>query len=369
MRVLHLIKSMGRGGAETLLASSHAASRTHGVEPSYGYFLPWKSAVADELRQAGATVTCFPATSTARMAARLFDVAHHIRRAGVDVVHCHLPSAASMGRIAARIVGVPVVYTEHNLQERYHPFTRAANLATWTAQDHVIAVSDEVRRSIPPATARLVPVTVIENGVDTGRFQRNLAGGARVRHELGIDDGAPVVGTVAVFRRQKRLDVWLAAAARIADVVPGARFILVGDGPERQALAALGARLTLTGRLHFVGLRIDVRDYLSAMDVFVSSSAYEGMPVAMLEAMACGLPVVATRVAGNIDVVDDGATGLLVDEGDPDALARSAIAALQPGAASVLGENARRVAEQRFSTARMSAELADVYRSVVSDHR
>ncbi|MDX1383093.1 MAG: glycosyltransferase, partial [Thermoanaerobaculia bacterium] len=172
--------------------------------------------------------------------------------------------------------------------------------------------------------------------------------------------GDVVVGTVAVLRRQKRLDLWLQAARSIAAAARAARCLFGGVGPRaddvRRAAAPLGDRVVLTG------LRSDVPELLAAMDVFVSSSQFEGLPLALLEAMAAGLPVVATAVGGVPEVVTE-ACGRLVAFGavEPLAVAVTELIA-EPAARRALGAAGRRRVEERFSVGRMAAELEACYR-------
>jgi hypothetical protein len=208
--VLHLIKSLGLGGAENLLLATARARCGHagpdGVRYSFAYFLPWKDALAGPIREAGGEVTCFPSPGSAAVLARWPSVAAHLKRHRIDLVHCHLPLAGVAGRLAGALAQVPVVYTEHNLLERYHPLTRRVSLATWRFQRAVVAVSDEVAgsiaRHVPARTAARVPVRTVLNGVPVDRLRRDPEAGAAVRRELGIPPEAPVVGQVAVFRRQ-----------------------------------------------------------------------------------------------------------------------------------------------------------------------
>lgn len=366
LRVCHLIKGLGRGGAERLLPQL-ARARGEGLELSVGYFLPHKDALVGELEAAGCAVDCFGARSPAGILARVPAVARWLAASGADLVHAHLPLAGVAARLAGRRAGVPVIYTEHNLQERYHPLTRRANLATWRLQRAVVAVSDEVAASIARHAPAGVPVTVVRNGIEVGPVDEgaDAAAGRAVREAHGIAPEAPVVGTVAVFRRQKRLDLWLAAARRIADREPAARFVLVGDGPLRSGIEELAARLGLTGRTVFAGLQEEVGPYLAALDVYLSTSEFEGLPLALLEAMAAGRAVAVTAVGGVAEAVVDGESGVVRPFDEVDALADDAAALLaEPVRRTELGAAARRRVAERFGIRRMAAELEALYHRV-----
>jgi len=370
LRVFHLIKSLGRGGAEVLLVETLRCADRDAFELAYGYFLPWKDALVGELEAEGAEVTCFRAASRARILSKVRAVARHLRAWEADVVHCHLPLAGVVGRMAGWLAGVPVVYTEHNLQERYHGLTRRTNRATWRLQRHVVAVSEDVAASARRACGTAVPITVVRNGVAVERFRRDPGAGARVRAELGIAPETVVLGTVAVFRVQKRLDRWLEAAARIRAAVSGAKFVFVGDGPLRGEVEGWIRARGLQGAVHLVGLQDDVRPYLAAMDLYLISSSFEGLPVALLEAMAAGLPVVATAVGGIPEVVEPGVSGRLVQDGDVAGLAEAAIAlAGAPELRARMGAAGRERVTASFSMARMTRELEGIYRGVVGSAR
>ncbi len=288
-----------------------------------------------------------------------------LRDRGADLVHAHLPLAGVAARLAGRIAGTPVIYTEHNLQERYHPLTRRANLATWRLQKAAVAVSAEVAESIARHAPAGVPVRVVRNGIETG--PPDEAGGRAVRAALGVPPGVPLIGTVAVFRRQKRLDHWLEAARRIADRRPDARFAIVGDGPLRPEVEASAARLGLSGRLAFPGLQEDVRPWLAALDLYLMTSEFEGLPLALLEAMAAGRAVAVTGVGGVPEAVIDGESGVVRPFGDVAGLADAAQALLaDPERRTRLGAAARRRVETSFGIRRMAAELESLYREVLS---
>ncbi len=366
MRVLHLIKGLGRGGAEMLLPS---LIRGGAPEYSYsvGYFLPWKDALVPELQAMGVLVDRFTARGPIGMMAQVPAVARFVRRNRFDLIHAHLPLAGVVGRLAGRLASVPVVYTEHNLQERYHPLTRGLNSRTWRFQSAVIAVSGEVEESARRQNGSAVPIYVVRNGIEIPPEIESNASRERVRRDLGIGPAAPVVGTVAVFRTQKRLDNWLTAAAAIAREVPDVHFLLVGDGPVRGELEQSVLSLGIADRVHFAGLTDDVPRYLGAMDVYLMSSEFEGLPLALLEAMAAGLPVVATAVGGIPEVVDHEVSGFLVRPGDTIALAGSVVRLLEGHRlAKSIGKTGRMVVEDRFGIQRMARELEAVYRGVTA---
>ncbi len=369
-RIFHLIKGLGRGGAEVLLSEGLQRADRRRFVYGYGYLLPWKNQLVSALEEQDAPVTCFDVKRPFHMLPAVFRVARHLRRWQADVVHCHLPLTGVVGRLAGRLARVPVVYTEHNLMERYHPLTRRANRWTWGSQSMVVAVSAEVIESIERHVNGSVPLRVVLNGIRFDGFQPRLDSRLEVRQRLGIPPTAPVVGTVAVFRRQKRLDLWLTTARQALEQRPDLHFILVGDGPMRGELERLVPSLGLEGQVHFVGLQEQTQPFFSAMDVFLMSSRFEGLPLALLEAMAAELPVVATAVGGVPEVVVDGKTGVLVPPDEPAEAAEALLKLLsEPEGRKTMGRAGRERVEAQFSMARMVRELESIYLEVLARRR
>lgn len=348
-----------------LLADGPARSDPTEFQYAFGYFVPWKNALASEISQRIGPVVCFEAASAVAMLRSTWRVARQIREFGADLVHCHMPLASVVGRIAGALAGVPVISTEHNVLERYHPATRVATLATWGMQKHVLAVSEEVARSIARHANSSVFVTVVRNGVSLERFAP-AADPVRSRRDLGLPERSPVVGTIAIFRSQKRLDIWLRAAARIAEAVPDARFVLVGDGPLRADVEREIDAQGLRQKVLLPGLQEDVRPFLRAMDVYMIASDFEGLPVALLEAMATGVIPVSTAVGGIGEVISE-ECGVLVPRGDPEGLARAVngLVGKTPGERTQMKMAARSRIAAEFGTEGMMRQIESVYRQVL----
>jgi glycosyltransferase involved in cell wall biosynthesis len=226
-----------------------------------------------------------------------------------------------------------------------------------------------VAASIAPAIADDVPVEVVTHGIDTGTL-RPADGETRraARAALGIDADAPVVGTVGNFTVKKDQARLLDAAARLVDEHPGLRVVLVGDGPLEHELRAHAERLGLADATVFTGSRDDVYALLPAFDLFALSSRFEGLPIALLEAMACGVPPVVTRVGGIPEVVTDGRDGVLVDPGDTEGLATALGKLLaDPTRRHELATNAAERA-RAFDLAHAVRRIEAVYDRALSTH-
>lgn len=336
-RVLMLTKGLGRGGTERLIVGAARLADRACVELEVAYLLPWKDAFVPDLEALGTPVHCLDAPRTAGLgwARRLRAL---VRDREIDLVHTHMPLPASVARVALPGRRPAFVHTEHNMWGRYRPPTRWANAATYRRNARAIAVSDGVAASIRSS----VPVEVIVHGTDPRLVVRGDAARAAARTALDLPADALVVGSVGNFTAKKDQATLLRAfaprPARGRDVV----LVLVGLGPLEDDLRALAVELGIGDRVRFPGSRDDVFALLPAFDVFALSSRFEGLPIALLEAMASGVAPVATRVGGIPEVITDADDGLLVDPGDPGALARALDRVLGDDALrGRLGEHAR----------------------------
>jgi glycosyltransferase involved in cell wall biosynthesis len=352
-----------------LLAEGLKCADRDRFEFGYGYFLPWKSALADPIRREGVPVTCFGQRTRFGILRSARVVADAVRDWSADVVHCHLPLAGVVGSRVARRISVPIVYTEHNVLERYHWLTRALTVAAYADFDAAVAVSDEVATSIARRVRARTRVEVIENGIDTDTFSAHGRSKAEARRQIGMPEEASVIGTVAGFRRQKALGDWLDAAAMIRARDPRARFVVVGDGPLRGELEEHRGALGLDECVSFEGSQTDVRPFLRAMDVYMMSSVHEGLPLALLEAMSMGVPVVSTTAGGVPSVLREGVDGFLVAPGASQDLADRVVRLLgAPEERERLGMAGRERVRERFGMQRMQKRLEDLYRGVVHGH-
>jgi glycosyltransferase involved in cell wall biosynthesis len=342
--ILLLIKGLGRGGAEQILVSSARQGDRSKFRYEVGYLLPWKDAFVPELTASGIPVHCLQGAHEGRWLLRLRST---IAARRVDLVHVHSPVPAIGARLSlAR--SMPIVYTEHNVWQRYHWATRWGNLLTYPRNAHVFAVSDNVRSSIRyPSGLRFREMPAVEtlyHGPDHQALPLDAEDG--VRQELGIPLGAPVIGTVANLKPHKGLSYLLRAATMVRDSLPGARFVIVGQGPLERELRATARDLDLDEAVIFTGFRDDVGRIVSIFDLFVLPSLHEGLSLALIEAMFLGKPAVVTSVGGLPEVVRDGEEGFLVPPADPVALARQIISLLSdPTLLESFGLQARRRAE------------------------
>jgi len=289
-----------------------------------------------------------------------------LRAQRFDIVHTNGSPDGWALTAALRSTRLPavVVRTRHNLKRiRRDPVNR------WfysSATDHVVAVSTAIRRHVlASGICAASQVTVIHPALDLDAFVPGAAPREEMRRELGLDNGQLVVGTSARLEVQKGIDFLLRAFQRIVQRQPQARLVIAGHGKQRQALEALARELGLAGRARFCGFRSDIPAVLAALDVFALTSRTEGFGVALAEAMAVGLPAIATRVDGVMDIVSDGVDGVLVDYGDVAGLADALVRLLRdPDERRRLGAAASRRA-RAFSPEATAKRHEELYRELL----
>lgn len=265
-----------------------------------------------------------------------------------DIVHTFLLTGSLYGRFAAMMARVPVIIgTEVNVYEKKRPMHALAERWLMRDTDAVVASAESVRDFyIQQVKADPWKVEVIYNAVDWAQLQTTVDRD-ELRASVDVPAGAPLLTIIARLTEQKGHRILLDAMAR-PDLAQ-AHLLVVGDGPLREALERQASGLGLSARVRFVGARRDLGNILAATDVFVMPSFWEGLPLAMVLAMGAGLPVVATRVAGIPEVVQDGVTGLLVPPGDSSELGAALSRVVNDDTARVLlGQAARTFVRPRF---------------------
>ncbi|QOI98897.1 MAG: glycosyltransferase [Flammeovirgaceae bacterium] len=331
----------------------------------YIYFLPWKNQMVDALKQAGGKVTCLDAANNIQIIRNVNQVKKYIVQHNIVLIHCHLPWAGFVGRIIHRQIGIPVVYTEHNKQERYHFVTRCMNRLTFNWQTMAVGVSGDVTESIQRNIKPHIRVAEIPNGVNTEFFQRDETARRLTRERLGIPNNAIVIGTLAVFRFQKRLKEWLDVFYQVSQDNPNLYGIMVGDGPLKEELLEHRRRLNLDKKVVMPGLQTDVKPWYSAMDIFMMTSVFEGLPVALLEAMSMQCAIATTNAGGVKQIVCNHKDGIVVPVEDW----KDLIEVIEQLAANdekriALSKAARARVTEAFNLKRMVWELEDLYRSL-----
>jgi glycosyltransferase involved in cell wall biosynthesis len=341
LRVVHLLKGLGRGGAERLVVDHVTFGDRSAFAYEVAYLLPAKDALVEDIRRTGSPVHCLHAIfeHDLRWAVRLRRL---VRDREIDILHVHSPFVAGVGRLALRRLRRKphVVYTLHNRSDSHRKRTRMIDRSTVGFDALDIAVSANVRASLPRGLRSRFEV--LHHGVDLTALRAMMGERGATRAELGLGADEVVVSTIANLRATKDHRTLLQAAARVVERAPHARFLIVGQGPLEHEIRRLHQVLGLGERVRLLGMRDDVPRVLAASDVFTLSSRFEGLPVALMEALALELPVVATDVGGIPELVTDGVEGLLVPPRRPDLLADALIAVIEdPVRRAAMGDAAR----------------------------
>lgn len=319
IRVLWLIKGLGPGGAEQLLLSSAHVADHERFEYSVAFLRGDKTHLVGALEAEGVSARRIPLGP-----ARIGWI-WHLRKLMTDhdIVHAHSPLLAGIARLVKwtlpRARRPLTVSTEHNVWGNFSRPTRFLNAATVSLDERRWAVSNEVQRSMWGNLGRRAEVLV--HGIVHDGTRPDAGTRERVRASLRLAPQDVVAITVANLRREKDYPNLLLAAKQALDGNPLLHVLAVGQGPLEEEVRRIHDDLGLGDRVQLLGYRTDVKDLLQAADVFILASAFEGLPVSIMEAMAAGLPVVATAVGGVPEAVSDRVTGLLVSPRDSTAFA------------------------------------------------
>ncbi len=367
IRVVTLVDSLGTGGGEQMAVQTTALldpdrfERTLCVTrtPSEDESPEFISASAEKLRLAGVRIIQLRRGSPANLVAWA-PLLRMLRSERVDVLHSHKFGANVWAAPLGRLAGVPLIVAhEHSWSFEGRPLRRFLDRELIARGATVIlCVSREDRRrmieieKIPPDRIVVIPNGIPDLPQPTGRDLRSA---------LGVAPEAPVVGAVSMLRPEKGIDVLIRAAATLKQGFPDLRVLVAGDG-DRATYEALIRSLDLEEAVHLLGVRTDVPDLLDAFQVAVSCSEREGSPLSVIEYMAAARPIVATRVGGVPDLIEDGVHGLLVKPHDPAALA-AAIGALlrDPLRAAEMGRRASERQSREFTLQATIARLEDLY--------
>jgi glycosyltransferase involved in cell wall biosynthesis len=368
MRILFLSTSMGMGGADSQLLSAAHGMRSRGHEVRI-VSLTRLGPMGLEAQRAGIPTESLEMRRGVPDPRGLVRLARLVRSWRPDVLHSHMVHANLMARVLRLITPVPVmVSTIHNIYEGGRLWMAAYQL-TNALVDHVTIVSQAaadrfVRERIVPRSL----LTVIPNGVDTEQFRRiSRETGRSVRQSLGLEQEF-VWLAVGRFEIAKDYPNMLRGFSRVRERFPHAVLLLVGRGSLQSETERLAQSLALGSGVRFLGVRDDVAQVMSAADGYVMSSAWEGMPMVLLEAAAAGLPIVATRVGGNHEVVRDGESGFVVPPRDHEVLGRAMLQLMELSETErrSMGDRGRDVIRAHYGLNRVVERWEELYRDVLA---
>ncbi|MFN8224346.1 MAG: glycosyltransferase family 4 protein [Gaiellales bacterium] len=382
-RVLRVIARLNVGGPALHVAYLSSGLVEHGYETTLvaGEIAHGEESMERVASERGVSIVRLPGlsreVSPLRDLVSVWRLAALIRRVRPDVVHTHTAKAGAVGRAAVTLAGhrgIVVVHTFHGHVLRGYFGTlgslvfRAIETALARVSDRLVAVSPEVRDEL--VALKVAPrekFEVVRLGIDLEPRVRFAGDRDEERRRLGIPNGKFVVGWFGRMTAVKRTDDLLTTLAGLRERGVDALLLLVGDGTDRAALEQRAHDLGIARSCLFLGYQEDVARWYAVCDAVVLTSANEGTPVTIIEALAAGRPVVSTNVGGVADVVDEGETGFLVRPGDTHALAeRLSVLADDPARARLMGETGRARVLERYAVSRLVGDVDALYRRLLS---
>lgn len=363
-----LITDLAFGGAELLVVRLAAGLQARGWQVRVISMMP-PQAFEEELRSAGIMVESLEMKKGIPNPAALFKLLRLLRSRRPDVVHSHMFHANLLARISRKPAGVPVlISTIHNMYEGRR-WRELANRYTATLSDVTTIISRKSgERMVRVGAISRERLKVIPNGVDTVRYSRSEAARKELRGQLDDARDSFVWLAVGRFAEAKDHANMIRAYQRTRQARGDTLLLLVGEGGLRKQAEDLAEGLGLSGQVRFLGVRNDIPALMSAADAYLMSSSWEGMPLVLLEAASCRLPVVATDVGGNSEVVADGTTGFLVPPKDPEKLAAAMLRLMEltDGERQYMGLAGRKYVEEHYSLDRMTDRWEELYYELIN---
>lgn len=363
--ILHVIDTTGPGGAETVFVELASSLR------EYGYrnlaLIRGSGWVHDELIRRGVEVVLLDCKGSFHVAF-LHSLITLLRAERIDLIHAHLLGSNVYCSLAGFLTATPVIATFHGSVDIRggEKFSTAKFWSISLGSRFVVAVTERLRHDLLSCTSLWASkLRVIYNGIDTAYFSRKPM--ADLRASLGVPEGALLIGALGNVRPAKAYQVAVRAIRHLRDDGVDAHFAIAGQGagPLLDELKQCCLRLGLENRVHLLGYVSDAAGFLASIDLFMLSSVSEGHPLALTQAMAMGLPIIATR-CGVEEIIEHQVTGWLVEKDNPRALADAVSYLIQhPDVAHGMGEHARQAARLRYDTSTMRHAYLNIYKTVL----
>ncbi len=362
MKILHLISSSGLFGAENVLLTLAKCFNKEGARAVVGAIRDSRNPRVELIEKAkgeGLPVAVFDSRGRFDLGT-VAKLIRYIKENAIDVLHTHNYKSDTIGLLAAKLTGRPLVATAHGFTEVTQTvgfYEELDRFLLKTFFDRVVVVTDKVLPHCPVFKKR-----VISNGLDASKFLPDPKAAEAVRKEFNIRPGDFVIGTIGRLSKEKNQLMLLEAAVDLVYTHPSVKFLIVGEGPEEYSLKHFVQNKNIADKIVFTGLIRDVVPVYQTMDAFVLSSVTEGVPLTILEAMASRVPVVATRVGGIPEIIEDGKTGFLVASKDVQALkAKLENLIRDRGLGQQLAEAGFHFVKQEYSLEKMCESYRKVY--------
>ncbi len=375
-RVLHPITRLIIGGAQenTMYTAAMLDKSRFQTSVVSGPQTGSEGSLIEEVRARGVPLSILPElvreVNPRNDLRALWKLSKMMRQEGCTIVHTHSSKAGILGRLAARLAGVPIiVHTIHgwSFHDYMAPKVRLTyifleRLAASLSDTMIVVAQQDIAKGVKHGIGRPDQYRLIRSAIPLEEFDPMKYDRLTARDELGLARDAFVVGNVGRFSAQKNPLDWVRVAGAVSRRLPQARFLLVGDGPLRAQVEALLAQEGISSQTLLTGLRRDVGRMMAAMDVFLLTSLWEGLPRVIPQAMAMGLPVVANRADGTADAVIDGETGFLFEAGDTAGMSAAVMILCEhPEARQAFGRSGQVVARRDFDLRQMVHQIDALY--------
>ena len=378
--VLHMITRLIVGGAQenTLFTAGLVDKNQYQVEILSGSQIGSEGSLIEEGRANGITITLLPElvrqVNPFLDSIALWKMVRYIRGRKFKIVHTHSSKAGILGRIAAKFAGVPsIIHTVHgwSFHDHMHPVSRYVYIllerfcARFT--DALIVVTNrDQKKGLEAGIGKPSQYHLIRSAIPLEEFNPAHSNRDMIRQQLGLPIHAPVLGTVGRFSNQKNPLEWVKVAKIVSQEVSECRFLMVGDGPLRPQVESLLVEIGLKDKTILTGIRRDIPQMMSAMDVFLLTSRWEGLPRVIPQAMSMGLPVVATSVDGSTEVIEDGTNGFLCPSGDVNYLAERCLEILRNvELRQAFSQAGREAALRNFDLSQMISQIDALYNELL----
>src|SRR3990167_2687246 len=366
MKILHVIPSLGIGGTEKVLLQLCRALESKSLQ-QYVVALKVGGATEESLKGIHIPVRVLNSSNSFWSGIldfpRLYsDLKEIIAEVSPEIVHTWLSRANILGRFSAKKCKVPYVISSLRVMEEEKSYHLWAERFTQKWCDRVTVNSPSLEKfALEKIGIPKEKVIVILNGIDCSaqRIDQSIVDSFR---KEWIKENEVVIGAMGRLHIQKGIDVFLKAAKIVAEKIPNAKFLIAGDGPEKESLMQLSHSLGIESKVQFCGWVKESASFLSLLQIFVLTSRWEGMPNVILEAMALKKPIVATKVGGTLDLIEHEKEGLLVKSNDPESCAQAILRALQDRfLVEKLSQSAYQKVQQKFSLEKMIESYRSLY--------
>ncbi|MCJ7497532.1 MAG: glycosyltransferase family 4 protein [candidate division Zixibacteria bacterium] len=364
-KILHLHNTSSIGGAEQMFINLADFINPDKFKSYVGVFR--EGELTSELRKRNIKILWFKESTQTYDYKFLKNIIQLIKLNRIDLIHSHTWGTDFYGYWATKILKIPMISTIHNRYYIFEKWSRRFSYKIFISQVKKIVVVSKDIQNLLREELKLSPqkVKLIYNGIDTHKFE-NKKDFKPLRKELNLSEEELILGNVGNLREVKDHHTLILSFHRIASIFPRAKLLIVGEGELKSSLVKLCSELGLESRVLFLGHRDDVPQILKLMDIFILSSHSEGCSISVLEAMASGKPVIATRVGGNPELVLEGKTGFLVPPAEPEKLAEKILSLLKNEDLRLkMGDEGRRKVKEKFSLETMIKNYEELYSKVL----